>query len=403
MNKAGNYILFSGAAAACTSILYFFSLLPGLPFPVTVAAMLALLYLLYRWFPKAGADEGTRSLWAYAILALGLYLISSKAIALAAKHGEWDAWAIWNLHAAFLSDTHYWKNMLHNTAGHPDYPLCMPALLAFFRNLFAGHLPNTLSFTISIWFTLCIPVLIYTSLYRKNMVIAAAALLLIASDDFFIARGVSQYADTLLAFFFLAAFCCIDAAKTDKKYIALCTFMLGCCIWTKNEGIVLAGIFALFYAKTFLKRTHIIQALAGIALPMGAWLVFKLAYAPANDMVQGLGNDTGSLLFAGSRYHMIWDLFKVNLNKNFIYLKTGFYLYLLRCILQKEWPGRQMLLLLCCLLAYFMIYVITPRDLQWQLSTSQDRLMHQLMPAMAYVIARKLSDLQFLLPQKQTL
>ena len=120
-------------------------------------------------------------------------------------------------------------------------------------------------------------------------------------------------------------------------------------------------------------------------------------------MVQGQSGTTLSGFLTPNRYTLVWESFTANLNSKFNYVKLGFYLYFLICIIEKKWPGKQMLLLITCLLAYFIVYIITPRDLAWQLATSQDRLMHQLMPAMVYVIASKLSEITFLLPQKQPL
>jgi hypothetical protein len=42
--------------------------------------------------------------------------------------------------------------------------------------------------------------------------------------------------------------------------------------------------------------------------------------------------------------------------------------------------------IVCVLAGYFAVYIITPYDLMWHLSTSSDRLMLQVLPSLAYSI-----------------
>jgi len=403
MRGASKYILFTGLCISLISVVYFFALVCGLPLVVTTIAIAAAAILLFRYLPGAQNDTNKKpyAILAYIFLAAGLYFIVANTNAHFKKHGDWDAWAIWNNHAAFLRSPEHWRNMLANTTSHPDYPLCLPATIAFFQRLAGPQLliPFLVSFVIMFW----IPVIIYIEHYKKNIVIALAALLFFATNESYIIRGLSQYADTMLAFFFLAALVCMNYAEENKKYISLAAAFLGCCMWTKNEGIVLAVIFCLFYIDVLFAPRNIKYTLGGIALPFAALLTFKLAYAPANDMVAGQAKTKLSELLTLPRAKMIWDFFKVNLGKHFTYIKPAFCLYILACIMQRKWPERQMWLLICCMLAYFLIYMITPRDLEWQLATSQDRLMHQLMPAMMYVIVSKLAEIKLLQSNKQAL
>lgn len=403
MQQATKHILFAAQCIACVSIVYFLSLIVHLPIALT--AMVAAAAVTGVWFlqPAAASNTANRSeqSWVMIILVLGCYFITKNALSLATKHGQFDAVAIWNLFARFLTEPDNWRNMFHAGASHPDYPLCLPAFEAFWFRLLGPSSQVLVPFVLSFCITLFIPAIIYFEQARKNLPVAALVLFFLSRDAFYIEKGVSQYADTLLAFFFLCAFICIDHAKENKRYIALSAAFLGACIWTKNEGTVLAALFILFNLRTLFSRGGLKYFAAGIAAPLLAWLIFKTGYAPANDMVKDQSSSTLTFLHTGSRYNTIWQSFKTNLNDKFGYVEIGFYLYFILCVLQKQWPGRHMWLLLCCLCAYFMIYVITPRDLEWQLATSQDRLMHQLMPAMVYVIATKLSGIRFLLAKEE--
>jgi hypothetical protein len=62
-----------------------------------------------------------------AVLAIGAVL----ATVASSPHGEWDAWAIWNLHARFLfRGGEEWRDLLTIGWSQPDYPLLLPASVA---------------------------------------------------------------------------------------------------------------------------------------------------------------------------------------------------------------------------------------------------------------------------------
>src|SRR5688572_29095539 len=61
-----------------------------------------------------------------AIVLLAIYCLNQP-------HGEWDAWAIWNLHARFLfRGGEHWRDMFTGELfwSHTDYPFLLPAVLA---------------------------------------------------------------------------------------------------------------------------------------------------------------------------------------------------------------------------------------------------------------------------------
>ncbi|MBW7913584.1 MAG: phospholipid carrier-dependent glycosyltransferase [Taibaiella sp.] len=387
MQSDSKHILYIGLGIGCISILYYLLLIPGLPVFIIAPVIIAALVFLYRWLNKDYHPAVQNNIWRMAILAIALVMIADKADGLVDKHGQWDAWAIWNLHAHYLADPVYWKNMFRNLEhAHPDYPLALPATIAFFSRL-AGGFHMLMPYTLHVLIMLCIPVLIYTELYRKSLLVASLMLLLFINNDMFITQGVSQMADTMLAFFFLAAFVCFDYAKEHRQMIILTSAFLGLCMWTKNEGILLSLVFILFHAKVFVFEWK--RVLYGIALPLIALLVFKLGYAPANDLVSRQSAETFNNITDWSRYEQIYRSWMDTINQHYKTLKYLVVLYLLYCLLRRKLPDSRLLLILTCLAGYFMIYIFSHQDLEWHLFTSAHRLLHQLMPVTVYVFAHK--------------
>jgi hypothetical protein len=210
------------------------------------------------------------------------------------------------------------------------------------------------------------------------------------ANTIYIRQGLGQYADTMVAFFFLCAFVCMQHYRVHVQpvYIMFCAGMLGCAMWTKNEGIMLAAVFGLFYVKTFLK--HFLYTLAGL-LPFAVTLLIYKSYAPANDLVQGQHSSTMSKLLDVSRYKLIATYFLLKLNANFYVVKIATIAYLVYCAVKKRMPAKPLLVLATCFAGYVLVYILTPNDLEWHLGTSGDRLVQQLLPATMYILALEAS------------
>ena len=397
MGIISKYIISFLLLTGFVSAVYFLSLVAGLSFVIPVLLSFAFIIVLYKVLFKNQVTITTRlPWWAVIIFILCLCLLTINASKLAIKHGGWDAWAIWNLHTRYLIYPAYWKNMFLNVESeHPDYPLALPAFLAFTIRLFANHFSLIITFLFSLLVTLSAPLLIFSELIKKNIFIALLAFYLLAQDQFYIATGLSQYADTLLSLFFLAAMVAVNHAPNSPRYVAVCAALLACCAFTKNEGALLAGIFFLFYARVFLSKNNIKYTLIGAVIPLAALLIFKIICPNPNDMASSLNSETMNRLFQKDRYLLIYTSFRQNLDAKFYYLKIGVILSLALSLIQRKLPGKQFLFLTVCLLCYMGIYVITPHGLEWHLSTSQDRLMHQLMPPMVYVIAMQFCGRQY--------
>lgn len=339
-------------------------------------------------FSKLNNEEGIQSKLPLYVLLIAVALLLDKTVSIATKHGLWDAWSIWNYDVKFLTYSTNWQRLFVNTTlGHPDYPLALPASLAFFNRLFAGNFSLQIPFAFHFLVTLSIPLLIYLETYRRSLIWAAIILFLFVTNEDYISQGVSQLADALLALFFLLAFICVDQGKDAKNMLVFAAFFLGCCMWTKNEGIVIAGILILFNAKLFFNREHVLYFMSGIVFPLLALVIFKTLYAPPNDIVSAQGAITVGYLTQPHRYMLILSSLYDNLNKHYFWFSLFICAYLLWQLLRTRMPDKRMLIILTCGFAYLMIYVLNHNELEWQLHTSQTRLILHLMPSAVYIIS----------------
>lgn len=336
----------------------------------------------------AGIVIEKQSVTATVLFVAGLFLLVYQTTVFATKYGDWDAWAIWNLTAKFLANPNHWEVMLdYNVHPHPDYPLMLPSVIAFFWRV-TGNTSFIVPYTVSAMLLVLIPSLIFLDIKRKSIFVAAVVLFWFAMDDWYAKHALSEYADTMLALLFLCAIVAVRYYQETQKKIFL--FIVGTCcggcIWTKNEGVVLVVLFLIFNWRSILLSKATLWFLAGSILPIGCYLIFKIGYAPENDLVAKRGKVTISYLTDQTRYELIWDGIKSNFKEQYFYHKLAFFIWLIVSLQRKRW-SKEMLLVLSCFAAYLFVYLLTPMDLQWHLNTSLERLLHQLAPAFMYAFA----------------
>lgn len=397
MNSLSRNILFTGLSLGSIGIIQFLILALHLPFIVVVILSVAACILLGRWINKGNAiteEQQEHKRFTTTFFIACMVIFTNKAYYLSSsKHGLWDAWYIWDLHSRYLMDSNNWQQMLLNKEGaHPDYPIVLPALLAFAKQLFFFIEGWVVNYAVHFLITLLIPVIIFTETYKKSIFVSGLVLILFVTNDFYITQGLIQLADTLLAMFFLFALISINNSKEDKRMIGISAAFLGLCMLTKNEGIIIAAIFILFHAKTFFLKGNLKPFALGIAIPLLTWGLFKTVYAPTNDMVSGQNADTWQLILDTDRYKLIYNSFVANFKEHFRDIRYGITFYLFFLAIKGKWPDKQIVMVFAICVVYMLIYVVSPYDLEWHLFTSQSRLMHQLMPAMMYVLATKFSS-----------
>jgi len=236
--------------------LYFLSLVLSVPIVVAALCCLAAVFFLFHLlYKRSNSSESNNCipLKTGIIACLVMLLITIFAILRARKYGDWDAIYIWNLAARFLKEPHAWTHLFayKGVETHADYPLLVPANVGFWWRLLGGTSPQVIPFLFGFIFTLLTPLLVFFQLAKQNLKFAVIAVALLVLNPFFLNIGLDQFADVPLSFFFLCAFTARDEAieTQSRAYIAICGAMLGCCLWTKNEGSMLVILFLLFNGR----------------------------------------------------------------------------------------------------------------------------------------------------------
>jgi hypothetical protein len=208
----------------------------------------------------------------------------------------------------------------------------------------------------------------------------------------FVRTGASQLADVPVGFFILAAVALVLRANGNRPALALAGFAAGLAAWTKNEGelfIVALGVGVALVAwrtRGAREAAKDVAFVAAGALPLLAVLAaFKLALAPANDLLSGQSTSaTIDRLTSPSRYGT--TLYE------FVHVATRFPLPLLAIYglalgrghgPEGCRPGQRALplaVLGLMLTGFFFVYVTTPIPLQEHIDSSLRRLFVQLLP-----------------------
>lgn len=313
---------------------------------------------------------------------------------LQSPHGNWDAWAIWNLRARFLfRGGDHWRDMFTQAfeGRHPEYPLLLPTLIAQFWR-FLGNESVVVPILWALLFAIGTGSLLFAGLSilrgRKQGCLASSILL---ATPFFAQQAATQYADLPLAFYIVGTLVLLSLAiESDvHKNTFLITGGLFCgfAAWTKDEGILFAlcvllcwSIYAIRHRELISKQTGLL--LAGIVPGLLTSLLFKF-YVQDGATIYKL-SEMAVRLSQASRYELILAALVKEVNGFPMVLVL--YLFIVGIQSGSKRPGViiSMMILTMMVAGYILIYVITPHPLAWQLATSLNRLILQLWPAFLF-------------------
>lgn len=342
----------------------------------------------------------------YLKLVLVLALASAATMfvlySLAKPHGEWDAWAIWNLHARFLSrGGQFWTSMFSPEIAwsHPDYPLLLPGAVALFWTLLHNE-STAVPVAIAFLFTFgAAGVLITTiGIVRGKTQSLIAGILLLASAGY-IENGATQYADIPLSFYILASLTLLvlqDRRPEDSRLSLLAGLAAGFAAWTKNEGllfllaVVVARALALFrYTNRAAAMRQLLNLALGIAAPVIIVALFKFRYAPPNDLMSRGWAVIAKNIADPARWvtaigGFLKGLAGVGSFLIPIALVLALYWYLVR--FKVDEVSRPALFTAVLSLSIMLAgdlgaYILLSGDVNWQIGTSFDRLLLQLWPS----------------------
>jgi hypothetical protein len=343
-----------------------------------------------------------------ALLGLTLFVTYSAT----KPHGEWDAWAIWNLHARFMyRGGDLWKNAFSTAIAwsHPDYPVLLPGLISLSWTL--ARAESTLGpVTVAFLFTFAgagVLIAAIGVLRGRTQAFIAGALLLGTVE--FVEVGAMQYADVPLSFYILATvvlLCLQDRYPDNLRFTLLAGLSAGLAAWTKNEGLMFVVAVILARAIAMLRfgaGARLVRQLgaiaAGLIFPLAVVAFFKLRFAPPNDLTSTRPADMLTRLTDFGRWMTViesfgqralrfgWTAVEGEEVRGFlipIALVLLLYWFLVRFhVERRDRPSvaTAVLAVAFMLAGDFAVYLLLANDVNWQLSTSLDRIFLQLWPA----------------------
>lgn len=318
---------------------------------------------------------------------------------LQSPHGNWDAWAIWNLRARFLHrGGDHWRDMFSEAfeGRHSDYPLLLPAMIAK-----SWHYLGTESVVVPVLWALLFAVGVAAFLFAGLSILrgwkqACLGTSVLLATPFFAQHAASQYADIPLMFYLLGTLVLLSLGveRGRDKFLFIAGLFCGFAAWTKDEGMLFVlcvmlgwSIYAIRNRTLFSNQTALIAL--GIFPGLLTSLLFKF-YAQEAGGIYKLSEMVDRLSHI-SRYWMVL----VALMKESVRFSGWFYGFPLVLLIylfivgirpiSKRLPEKLTLTVLLMMLAgYILIYLITPHPLGWQLATSLKRLLLQLWPAFLF-------------------
>ncbi len=423
LHSALSLSLGAGAGLGLASCLYFICLALVGPKLAVIAAVEAIFVVAaialglrarirdseLAWSDGPPVARYLRVLFASAsVLGLVLFIAHSAT----KPHGEWDAWSIWNLHARFLyRGGELWKNAFSNRIAwsHPDYPVLLPGLISLCWTL--ARAESTLApIVIAFLFTFATAGLLISALgiLRGRVQAFIAGALLLGTVEF-VEVGAMQYADVPLSFYILATIvllCLQDRHPEEWRYTLLAGLTAGLAAWTKNEGlmfliavIVARAIAVLRYGSRPALMRQIGAIATGLVFPLAVVAFFKLRFAPPNDLTSARPSDILSHAADFGRWITVLQGFGV---RAFLFGDTAIegqlvhgFLFPISLVLLLYWllvrfrvderdrsaVATAAIAVALMLAGDFVVYVLLPNDVIWQMSTSLDRLFLQLWPA----------------------
>lgn len=409
-----------GAGFALVSLLYFlwsllFSPRQGLVGYLVMESLLLLGLGIYAWRQPRPANPvlhlkkhtGIRLLALLAGLVFVLFLLNFLAqwqkLAFEKPFGDWDAWAIWNLRAAFIASGDEWLKGFSPAIlwSHPDYPLLLPLNVARVWALL-GERSVLAPVVLGLLFQLLLVGLLATSVRLQRGALQGWLAGILGIAVIMVSLNFHQYADIPLAYYFLAAnvllFMGDTLAGRGRGPALLAGLMTGAALWTKNEGwALLMAAIAVRLLLDLVNRKPLAKSarwfgffLLGLLPLLLATLYFKLTLAPPNDIMKGLSiASVKGKLIEVSRYLTILKAARNQfINYGGLMLPMLPLLLAYGILVGASYPKEQRSSILALLMqvatitgVYFMIYLLTPNNLSWQLNTSLERLITHILPS----------------------
>jgi hypothetical protein len=343
-----------------------------------------------RNLPPAAAEGGRTPL--SLPISMGLLLavgVATVGMAMAwgsTPHGDWDAWAIWNLRARFLAADaglaqRAWSPVLAATS-HPAYPLLVSSFIGrcwSFGHSFSAAVPAATGY---VFFLALIALVAGGVAALRGPMLGLLAGLLLAGSPSLLHQVPAEYADVPLACYFVAAL--IFALLEHPIWAGV---FAGLAAWTKDEGLLF--LLVLLVGIAIFRRKAVAAALVG-ALP-GAVLAILFKTSLSGGGAPQIATSAPAALqhlADPGRYGIIASAF----GHEFLGMGSAWYhpilpLLVLAIALRFDRRNRREMVLCAgvaaaLLAGFFGVYVFTANDLPWMLQTSLGRLLVQVWPVL---------------------
>ena len=320
---------------------------------------------------------------------------------IAAPHGQWDAWAIWNQKARFLfRGGDEWTAVLAIDWSNPSHPLLVSTAVARLW-AYAGAELTIVPAMLGVVFGAAIVAVVMGALdvRRARAWIAGSVVL---APGTFVQQIVSQQADVPFALFMVSTLVMLRADKIaswlesrdGRGPLLLAGTLASMAAWTKNEGALLVVASALFVAWMAVRggqSRRMTWWVVGAAPVLLTLVWFKLTVAPVPPPYLSETPTFATLaegLFGPERRAIVDALIWQRVSAWGGPMATGvvplgLVAVALVAVMRTGRSTRAMLAAVgVMLVGYYAIYLLTQLDVEWLVSTTFDRLMVQIWPSL---------------------
>ncbi len=315
-------------------------------------------------------------------------------------YGRFDAWAIWTGRARLLHRAEEPSIPFSQMRrAHPDYPLFLPGALAA-QFALSGTEDSAIPQATGGLFLLAAAAGLALAVRGVGgaSVWAATAAGLFLTTPMAWWWGFAQCADVPLAYLLVTAAALLGLLlpldRPSAVPPALAGFLLGLLPWMKNEGLLLGtllgGWFALRAVGSAVGRRRLAAVVAGALPGLVAVALFRVSWAPHSDLGAFAGGVTERWLDL-ARWPIVLRAFAERLAPLGEGMDWGLVWPLALLAPLAGWLGRRgqpprpaLAFLRWAALfgwaGWLGIFIGTPNDIGWQIDTSLDRLLLQLLP-----------------------
>ena len=291
---------------------------------------------------------------------------------------SWDAWAIWLFHAkriffeqsiiAQLDEYAMWT--------HNDYPVIAPTFAASLATLVGGwnNIFPKLAFLLMYFPPLILSIKIFNVRYHLLFLILALFILNL--------HLINGYVDGLVAVYFsFSSYLVYDifVNKQNSFYYLLITFCFFVILsLLKNEGIVMVTILLSIMIIINISKKEMLQNYKKIIfllfslIPILIWKINCINHNIKNDIINyNVPNILTDRIFDYNSFKLIFK---------FLILDTKFILSIIFILIAFYFTKNKkifyfsLLVGMSYIFSLFMVYLITPYDLTWHLSSSASRI-----------------------------